>query len=252
MIKTLPFKTPEPDRFGSDTSLTWEEFQQFRSDVKISKKFNDYLKGKNVILVGPSPYLEGKGRGTFIDSFDVVIRFNRGWNIPESQHADYGSKTDIRWHCMSPTLPNGGEFAIDKMLEHNVKWLASQFPKNLDYFHHDIEAFESLNQNQIKFHYFADLVYYLNINRALKTRPNVGPTALAELINYDINSIHLSGITFFQDGWQKGYKVTSETPKDVLLGHAQEPQMHLVKLILENESNLFSVDKEIKNILYLS
>ncbi len=250
MINHLPFNIPEPDRFGNNSSLTWNQLQQFRNNVKISKKFNDYLKGKNVILVGPSQYLEGTNRGLFIDNFDVVVRFNRGWKIPPHQQKDYGSKTNVRWHCMSSSPENGGEFDIEEMISYGVEWLASQFPTNLSYFHKDIETFETQNQNKINFHCFADLIYYLNLNHSFKTRPNVGPTAIAELINYDVNSIHLSGVTFFQDGWQKGYKITSETPKDVLSGHAQEPQMNLVKLILENKSKICSVDEEIKNILY--
>ena len=46
MIKYLDFVLPEPDRHGADkpnhkTTLTWETLQKFRSEVRISKKFND-------------------------------------------------------------------------------------------------------------------------------------------------------------------------------------------------------------------
>ncbi len=60
MLKFIDFNVKEPHRDGNRTDLTWETFQQYRDEVKISKKFNDYLKGKTVVIVGPSPYLVGK------------------------------------------------------------------------------------------------------------------------------------------------------------------------------------------------
>ena len=254
MIKYLNYILPEPDRYGADKpdykiNLTWETFQSFRNEARISKKFNDFLKGKSVVLVGPSPYLEGKKRGKFIDSHDVVIRMNKGWKIEPNMVEDFGSRTDIRWHCMMDHHHHGGDFDVEGMVDYGVKWLASQFPRNLDYFHNDNIKFETINNERVKFHCFADLIYFLNIHMAIETRPNVGPTAVAELINYDIDSLHLMGVSFFRDGWHKGYKEGYALERATSAGHAQEPQMHILKLILENEPK-FTMDEEVKNIIY--
>ena len=250
MIKFIDFNVKEPYRDGSRTDLTWETFQQYRDEVKISKSFNDYLKNKSVVIVGPSPYLIGKNRGEYIDSFDIVIRMNKGWKISPNKVKDYGFKTDIRWHCMMEHPNNGGDFAIDDMLDYGVEWLVSQFPRNLDYFHHDNLNFEEKNQGKIKFHCCADLIYFLNIHRSLETRPNLAPSAIFELINYDIKNLHLMGCTFLKDGWLDGYKEDKEYDiKRAEEGHAQSPQIHLTKLILENEPK-FTMDQEIKNIIY--
>ncbi len=250
MIKYLDFNIAEPYRDGNRTDLNWETFHKYRKEVKISKNFNDYLKGKSVVIVGPSPYLEGKNKGKFIDSFDVVIRMNKGWKIPSTQIKDYGSKTNIRWHCMMEHPNNGGAFEIDNMVDHGVEWLVSQFPRNLDYFHNDNIKFENQNKDEkINFHCFSDLIYFLNIHRALETRPNVAPSAIFELINYDIDKLHLMGVTFFKDGWQKGYKESSYSSSTVTQGHSQEAQIHLLKLILENEPK-FTMDPEIKTLIY--
>jgi len=250
MLKYLDFVIPEPYRDGNRTDLTWETFQEFRDSAVISKKFNDYLKGKKVVIVGPSPYLVDQGRGSYIDSFDVVIRMNKGWKIANDRVCDYGSKTSIRWHCMMEHPNNGGDFAIEEMIDHKVEWLASQFPRNLDYFHYDNIGFETKNKNRINFHHFSDLCYFLNIHRALETRPNVAPTAVFELINYDIASLHLMGVTFFKDGWDKSYKQDSDYKKEnAVLGHAQESQIHLLKLIHDNEPN-FTMDAEIHKLIY--
>lgn len=258
MISYLNFNVTEPFREGNRMDLTWDILQKYRNQVSISKKFNDYLKGKSVIVVGPSPYMEGKGYGEFIDSFDVVVRMNKAWKPTPEQYKDFGKKTDIRWHCMMEHPNNGGPFDIQEMKNYGVKWLASAFPRNLDYFHNDNIKFEEQNQNQLEFHVPSDLVYYLNIHRALETRPNVAPTAIFDLINYDLDRLHLSGVSFFKDGWAGDYKKDAtnvdqdgkyQGMKDMQKeGHAQEAQMHLMKLFLDNESK-FSVDKEIENIL---
>ena len=38
-----------------------------------------YFKDKSVVIVGPSPSLKGSGQGKYIDSFDIVVRVNKGW-----------------------------------------------------------------------------------------------------------------------------------------------------------------------------
>lgn len=255
MLKYLDFILPEPDRHGADkpnhkTDLTWETLQKYRNEVRISKKFNDYLKGKSVIIVGPSPYLKGKGRGEFIDSHDIVIRMNKGWKPDSSLHKDYGSKTNIRWHCMMEQMQNGGPFEIDSMVDYGVEWLASPFPRNLDYFHNDNIKFEIQNsEEKINFYCFSDLIYYINVMMALETRPNVGTVAFMDLMNYDIKNLHLCGITFLLDGYLNEYGRNPDF-KRLTLGHATEPQAHLAKLFLENEPEKFSMDQEIINLIY--
>lgn len=53
----------------------------------------EYLKNKNVIVVGPSNHIKYYGR--LIDSYDVVIRLNMGYPVPEAIQIDYGCRTDI-------------------------------------------------------------------------------------------------------------------------------------------------------------
>lgn len=39
----------------------------------------EYFAGKSVVIVGPSQSLKGSKQGEFIDSFDLVVRVNKGW-----------------------------------------------------------------------------------------------------------------------------------------------------------------------------
>lgn len=57
------------------------------------EKFEDWIKGKKIAIVGNSGVELGKGKGKEIDSHDVIVRFN---NYPLTGHEiDYGSKTDV-------------------------------------------------------------------------------------------------------------------------------------------------------------
>ena len=69
----------------------------FYKNCILNEELVEYLKDKKVALVGPAPYLIGKGRGTEIDSHDVVVRIQPEIFSPE----DYGSRTDIVQSCMN-------------------------------------------------------------------------------------------------------------------------------------------------------
>ncbi len=52
-----------------------------------------FLRGKSIALVGPSPHLENLSLGETIDSYDVVLRVNElSYEIGKN---DFGSRTDV-------------------------------------------------------------------------------------------------------------------------------------------------------------
>lgn len=63
----------------------------------LEHNYKNFLKGKRVIFVGPGPMLKGSGKGSWIDSFDVVIRTNNFINLLDSPEIrkDYGSKCHV-------------------------------------------------------------------------------------------------------------------------------------------------------------
>jgi len=73
------------------------------------------------------------------------------------------------------------------------------------------------------------------------------------LLSYDIRNVHVTGITFFRQGWIDGYKKegydSKQEDKSVQFGnHAQLPQIKLMKLFNDNDKRV-SVDPEIEEIL---
>ena len=256
----LPFVIEEPLKIPNSSNMTWELYQKLYDTVIINKKYNNFLKNKSIIVVAPAGYTtneENKNQGEFIDSHDLVVRVNGGWKISPENQKYLGKRTDIRYHCMMEHDNNGGAYNIEGMKKHGVKWLASTFPKNLDYFYRDILDFEkqnSLTKTPINFHHISDLRYYLEIHTTLNTRMNAGVAAVVDLLCYDIKSLHIKGFTFFKDGWTKENKQDGNKEMYDNLGdkreinHSNLPQVQLLDILDKNDSRI-TLDKEVRNVI---
>lgn len=72
--------------------------EHMASENQAIRTFNDYIKGKKVIFVGPSPNMVGRRLGKWIDNeFDIVVRSNGSINLIDKIAfiEDYGRKCDI-------------------------------------------------------------------------------------------------------------------------------------------------------------
>ena len=57
-----------------------------------AQKFRQYMAGKTVAIVGPSPSIRGCGLGGRIEACDVVVRVNRCLPIMEQERPDVGKR----------------------------------------------------------------------------------------------------------------------------------------------------------------
>ena len=90
----------EPNKNTNPPGFTYNKWLDIRKDGKYDSQYNELLKDKKVIVVGPSPSLEGSGKGKEIDGYDIVVRVNKGFPIEEGFESDLGSRTDIHYHCL--------------------------------------------------------------------------------------------------------------------------------------------------------
>jgi len=58
-------------------------------------KFSQYIQDKNVLLVGPSDTMTGRGLGSLIDSYDVVCRMNKHAVSTKINNDDFGTRCDV-------------------------------------------------------------------------------------------------------------------------------------------------------------
>lgn len=251
----------EPTRNNEPLPFNYSNWLKLKTKGQYDTQYNDMLKGKRVIVIGPSPSLEGSGRGAEIDEFDVVVRMNKAFPVEEGMESDIGSKTDIHYHCLCTTEECGGPVFYKEMKDENV-FVSCPYPKWVEPFYKDVQKFENDNKKwELPFH-IIDTEYYMGIAEMLGTRPNSGILTILDLLCYDIKELHITGFTFFRDGWRKSYKdhtkifgeeIGKEKEEKWLSGefggtHKQKPQEDLVREIYLKDDRVF-IDDIMKQIL---
>lgn len=227
-----------------------------------SQVYESLLKGRRVINVVHSNALSNSD-GLFIDSHDLVVRFNRAIeNIVPERH---GNRTDILYSCLnrSPESGNMTKESYDKWISPENCWVVKAYP-NMQWqgfysFLEDHQAgatndnylFESFNKNPIKTSEFS-LDWYKLIETNIKSRPNTGVLAVLDIIQYDIESLYLKGYTFFKGGYDSTYRSKNENEVMSYMANAgnhdqYKQNLFLRKIILTESKIIF--DESLSEIL---
>lgn len=181
--------TPKPEHQLSDLGRRGPFVSQFK-DYNYDHKLAEYLKGKRVAYVCPSPHLQGLGQGEKIDSYDIVVRVNQAYDMPEKDWKDYGSRTDVLMNCLNINKINSLNQNLNfaKSLKYIICPMVSMW---------DVERAESfLDYIGQPWHNVCD-GYLFKIFKEVGTTCNTGLTGLITLLNYDIKEVYLTGMTFF-------------------------------------------------------
>ena len=251
----------EPQKNSNPIGFTYDKWLDIRKHGKYDSQYNELLKDKKVIVVGPSPSLEGSGKGNEIDGYDIIVRINKAFPVETGLESDIGTRTDIHYHCLHTHPACGGPVFYDEMKSQNV-FLSCPYGKYVRPFHDDINKFEKENKKyNLPFH-ILNSEYYLEIANMVGTRANSGTLTLLDLLCYDLKELHITGFTWFRDGWRKSYKDHCEIfgeeegkrKREAELSgefdgnHIQKPQEDLVRELYLNDDRVF-IDDVMKNIL---
>lgn len=183
------------------------------------RAFREFLKGKTVVVVGPADHVND---GEKIDSFDLVVRLNKGIELVEKKPEKYGRKTNMVYCAETDCYGT-----INKAKEHKPDFIKFIFPKieNKDLIHplgnHIIKSYKDLQFDDNMLMTKKD--EYLDFEKELQTRPNCGTLAIYDLLKYDIKSLYITGITLNTTPYSKLYGGNlvkpNENNKDVYAGH---------------------------------
>lgn len=166
------------------------------------RAFREFLKGKTVVVVGPADHVND---GEKIDSFDVVVRLNKGIELVEKNPEKYGRKTNVVY-CAETNCYG----TINKVKNHKADFIKFTFPKieNEDLVHplgnHVIKSYKELQFDDNMLMTKKD--EYLDFEKELQTRPNCGTLAIWDLLKYEIKSLYITGITFNMTEYSKDYR----------------------------------------------
>jgi len=147
-------------------------------------KFLEYLSGKRVVVVGPSPILVGRNTGKEIDSFDVVVKTGPAILIDSLDYfADYGRRCDVVYmnatFCRALTSP-----PIHNMKSRGLKFVRARI--NLENLikplsvHFDTHVLDAAFINKI----FPDSLALM------------GTIAILDILKSDVKELHITGFDF--------------------------------------------------------
>jgi glycosyltransferase involved in cell wall biosynthesis len=176
-----------------------------KNTEKITQKYSDFLENKRVIIVGPAEHVNC---GEMIDSYDVVVRMNRGHNMIKNPKK-YGSRTDILYHCVDQDEECGGKLTITD----NIKYYVMAYPHftkkdNSSFRYGNQREYNEINkvikerQNIVNI----NKDKYLQFEKELGCRPNTGTIGIWDILNYNVKELFICGFTLFQTPYSKLYR----------------------------------------------
>ena len=178
--------------------------------------YRSFLKGKTVAIVGPSKslmYTEANGK--YIDSFDVVVRINKGLGVVNRDYS--GSKTDVMYNSLDLHPASGGRVITLELENAGVKFVRSPYPISEAVHNPLIYSDPSFKEVISKFSIgHIDPTLYLAIKKETNSRVNSGLGAIIDLLSFDLSKLYVTGIDFYRSSYLHDYNSHKkwETKKD--------------------------------------
>ena len=195
-------------------------------------EFSNYLNGKNIVIVGPAGYLEGKGRGEWIDSFDVVVRMNLA--LPVQHPKDYGTRADILYTFATRLW---AEHWVDCSHLKGLSWVVITTGKE-PY----ISRFRGALPKGVQMRKMTK-EFYRSMNKAVICTSNTGTTAISDLLTFGVKSITVVGFDYYASGYHSGYGGDGDPGN-----HVFRNQLAYMS-ILVNQENRLIFDEALKSAI---
>jgi len=210
------FKSHHVQIAGAARHLTDKTPELDKAIEYTAGSYTNFLKGKKVIIIGPAQYVTTKpfyGFGEKIDKeFDVVVRLNRGLDVIDKYKPYIGSKTDVFYNCLIEHKDNGGIIDINRLKDHNIQWVCTIPHSDIKGNCHNNRLSPMVNlqtvskiANNFNFHVM-DYRLYGELNKGVACRANTGFAAIFDLLNRDVESLYVTGFSFYLDNFTPGYK----------------------------------------------
>lgn len=218
---------------------------------KTIEEYHDYLKDKNVILVGPAGYLKGQNKGNEIDNYDVVIRVNN--SVPILSYNDLGKRTDVLYHLLFKSLRDNKSLVGKKQIlsekelieikNNGVSWLINH--RKINSTDRIVKLKPYLNN---LFNWVLIPDKFNQIKEILKSPPSFGVLAIIDLLCSPIRNLTVIGFDFYESGYYEGYS-DRDKPWKTQKAHDFKLQIKLLKLLYEIDSKLI-IDEKLKKVMY--
>ncbi len=166
----------------------------------------DVFKGKRVAVIGAADSAFEKENGSYINSFDIIVRVNKAPHSWSPEKAKFiGNRTDVLFHSFYENTDSGGgpidfelygrqgiKFIVNP--NHNIKGLRT----HLNYFKRNLN-------NKITYFLPRRFCAKMTVNFG-KIIPTVGYSALYTVLNSNCKEVFITGFTFFKTPYASDYR----------------------------------------------
>jgi hypothetical protein len=169
---------------------------QFFSDAaQAAARLKTLLQGKSVVLTGPAEHGAASRSAALVESFDVVVRLNFQWPIPEALRPHLGTRCDVLVHCCN------GDYPVESLRTPDLKTLRMVL---MEQGLHSRRLKRLCDEASVPTQYISFV--YAALTRAIGAPPTTGLVAVAHLLRQPLKKLHLLGLTFGRTPYYAGYK----------------------------------------------
>jgi hypothetical protein len=165
-------------------------------DYQPTARLSELINGKTIAYVCPAPNLVGLNMGEFIDSHDIIIRAGNLSYLPEHLHCDYGKRTDVLIHSFNHI--EIGEAKRNIEFFKSLKYVMCAMVSTTFLKEHN-EWIEYLDKRICPAEKIDDRCLFKAF-REIGTIANVGLSGLVHILKYNIRSVYVTGMTFYNMG----------------------------------------------------
>ena len=155
------------------------------------------MENKRVIIVGPSSHLDGLKMGSFIDSFDVVVKCNHSFYLKNFE--DYGKRCDILYYNVYDTLPKD----IVEHCEVKCAYPLLEKGEHWSFNHGTFMDYQTKYKKEFKQVKKED---YLSLCDDIGTRPTTGTIAIYDILRQNPQILYICGFSLYKSKTTKEYR----------------------------------------------
>jgi hypothetical protein len=162
------------------------------------ERYKNFLTNKKVAIVGPSESAFFRENGKYIDSFDIVVRINRGIEMVNGNGLFIGSRTDILYNSLDFVPSSGGTL---NGLTDEVKFICCPYSIE-EHTYRDSNVIPIFDKFNIR---FINSNIYNKLKFDTDSRVSSGFGAIVDLLQFDIEQLFVTGIDFYRSLYHRTY-----------------------------------------------
>lgn len=234
-------------------------------DIKThQEKYLEFLSNKNVAVIGPAASSMFQENGEKIDSFDVVVRINRGMELIKENRLFIGSKTTVLYNSLDFDPLVGGNLYQDNL--ENLEFICCPYPiKNRTFQNHIFSNMPNTNETlfeKYKIRFISEKLYTHALEKT-NSRINSGFGAILDILDNSPKSLFITGIDFYRStyhskynthrNWGSDYKKIEEDLEFKIFNdnsrHNPDRQYKYFKEILKKHKDIIELDDFMSSII---